>query len=259
MHDRAALYGTSLKALYAEYLRFGGYPEAVLAPPDERRILLRELLSNYIRKDVAGYQRIENIAGFNNLVRLLASQIGSQVNRSELATTLRLNGETINRYLDILEGTFVLKLVTPWFTNPRKEVSKMPKVYLTDPGMAIAADARSTEATPYDLLNGHAVENAAYSSLAGIFAVEDIRYWRTTGGAEIDFIIECDTRRLPVEVKFTGTIPTEPVAMRNFKATYPETKRGIIITRDATAVPESKTAPLLIPAYLIDFIDLTLL
>lgn len=131
LRDRAMLYGSTLKALYSEYLRFGGYPETVLAAPEQRLILLRELLSTYIRKDVAGYQHVENTAGFNNLVRLLSSQIGSQVNRSELAPTLRLNAETINRYLDILEGTFVLRLVAPWFTNPRKEISKMPKVYLS--------------------------------------------------------------------------------------------------------------------------------
>jgi len=259
LSDRAALYGATLKALYAEYLRFGGYPEAVLSPSEHRTFLLRELLSTYLHKDVAGFLRVENVAGFNNLVRVLATQIGSQVNRSELASTLRLNAETVTRYLDILEGTYVLRLVAPWFTNPRKEVSKMPKVYLSDPGMALASGARSDIATPYDLLDGHEVENAVYTSLAGSFTAESIKYWRSTGGAEIDFIVDLDSGFLPVEVKFTGATPSEPVAMRNFRTTYPAARRGIIVTRDAASVPDSPAAPVLVPAYLVDFIDWKLL
>jgi len=257
--DRAALYGTLLKGLYAEYLRFGGYPEVVLSPPENRQFLLRELLSTYIRKDVAGFLRIENVAGFNNLVRVLSSQIGSQVNRSELASTLRLNAETITRYLDILEGTYVLKLVAPWFTNPRKEVSKMPKVYLSDPGMALASGARSAGTTPYDLLDGHDVENSAYTSLAASFPAESVKYWRSTGGAEIDFIVDLDEGFVPIEVKFTGSTPSEPVAMRNFRTTYPASRRGIIVTRDAAGVPETPTVPVSVPAYLFGYINFKLL
>lgn len=256
LNDRAAIYGVTLKSLFAEYLRYGGYPEIVLAPADIRRTLLRELLSTYIRKDVAGFQRVENVAGFNNLVRLLASQIGSQVNRSELASTLRLNQETVARYLDILEGTFVLKLIAPWFTNPRKEVSKMPKVYLTDPGIALASGAVTAEPTPYDLLDGHLVENAVWSSLSSRFAVESIKYWRSVSGAEIDFIMETDIGILPIEVKFTSARPTEPLAMRNFKTGHSAALPGLVISRDSISIPESAASPLVIPAYLLDFIAL---
>ena len=254
MRDRGALYGAELKALFAEYLRFGGYPETVLAAADLKLTLLRELLSTYIRKDVAGFQRVENTAGFGNLVRLLASQIGSQVNRSELASTLRLNQETVARYLDILEGTFVLKLVAPWFRNPRKEVSKMPKVYLSDPGLALAVGAHSAESTPYELLDGHAVENAVWSSIVGSFPAESVKYWRSAAGAEIDFIIESGTGILPVEVKFSSAAPREPIAMRNFKAAYADALPGVVISRDTVSVPKSPDDPLVVPAFLADFI-----
>lgn len=153
LEDYQALHGTALKAAYAEYLNLGGYPEPVLAPAELRLDILKELLSTYLRKDVAGYQRIENVSGFNNLVRILGSQIGSQVNKSELCATLRMNAETVNRYLDILEGTFVFSLVPPWFSNPRKEVSKMPKVYVSDPGILLASGARAPAQLNYDLLD----------------------------------------------------------------------------------------------------------
>ncbi len=208
------------------------------------------MLSTYLRKDVAGYQRIENISGFNNLVRILGSQIGSQVNKSELCATLRMNAETVNRYLDILEGTFVFTLVPPWFSNPRKEVSKMPKVYVGDPGILLASGARAPARLNYDLLDGHSVENAVYASLAA--RSDSVRYWRTVGGAEVDFIVNTDTGPLPVEVKFTASKLSEPVAMRNFRAAYPDARRGLIVSRDfvgEAAVP-------IVPAYLLDFLKL---
>jgi hypothetical protein len=255
LKDHAALYGARLKAHFAEYLRYGGYPEVVLAPDDLKRPLLRELLSTYIRKDVAGFQRVENIAGFNNLVKMLASQIGLQVNRSELASTLRLNQETVARYLDILEGTFVLKLVAPWFTNPRKEVSKMPKVYLADPGMALASGAPWAEATPYELLDGHAVENAIWSTLSGCFSPESVKYWRSAAGAEIDFIVESASGIIPIEVKFTAASPKEPVTLRTFKQAYATARPGVVISRDSISVPASEGAALVLPAYLADFVS----
>ena len=247
--DYAALYGSILKDAYAEYLTFGGYPGPVLAPATLRLDILKELLSTYLHKDVAGYQRVEHIAGFNNMVRLLSAQIGSQVNKSELGSTLRLNAETVNRYLDILQGTFVFSLVPPWFSNPRKEVSKMPKIYVNDPGILLATGARSAIRPSYDLLNGHLVENAVFLSLARRF--ERIRYWRTTGGAEIDFIVDTDRGPLPIEVKFSTATPTEPVALRHFRSTYPDAWQGIIVSRDTIAHHGVQ----LIPAYVMDFVE----
>jgi predicted AAA+ superfamily ATPase len=182
--------------------------------------------------------------------RILGSQIGSQVNKSELCATLRLNAETVNRYLDILEGTFVYSLVPPWFSNPRKEVSKMPKVYVSDPGILLASGARAPARTNYDLLDGHSVENAVFSSLAA--RSESLHYWRTAGGAEVDFIVDTDAGPLPVEVKFTASKPSEPVVMRNFRAAYPEARPGLIVSRDYCG---NDALPIL-PAYLLDFVRL---
>jgi len=260
------LYGSRLRALFAEYLKFGGYPEPVLAPLELRVPLLKELLSTYIRKDVAGFLRVENITAFNNLVRLLSGQIGSQVNRSELANTLRINQETVNRYLDILEGTFVFHLLRPWFTNPRKEVSKMPKVYFTDPGFLLATGIATPEVIPYDLLDGHVVENALWITLTNQFGVDTLRYWRSSSGAEIDFIVEGNGVLLPIEVKFSKVKPVDPVAIRNFRNLYPKTQLSVLISKDQLEVPvrgqgPSRTSPtpLVLPAYLVDIVQWDLL
>lgn len=256
MAEFLSLHGPALKAAYAEYLSLGGYPEPTLAPPQLRVDLLRELLSTYLRKDVAGFLRIENIAGFNNLVRLLASQIGSLVNRSELSSTLRLHAETVNRYLDILEGTYMFRFLPPWFSNPRKEVSKMPKVYVEDFGILVASGGSAAVDQPYDLLDGHRVENAVLSSLRRIFGDDRIKYWRTASGAEVDFIVEADGGPLPIEVKFGAVPKAEPVQMRNFRGTYKGALPGIIVSRDKLAIPPISDGPAVLPAYLLDFVSI---
>ncbi|MDP3178871.1 MAG: DUF4143 domain-containing protein, partial [Spirochaetaceae bacterium] len=118
----------------------------------------------------------------------------------------------------------------------------------------IASGARSAESTPYELLDGHTVENAIWSILSRSFSAESVKYWRSASGAEIDFIVERDTDILPIEVKFTSRTPAEPIAMRNFRATYVKALPGIIVSRDVVSVPESVSSPLVLPAYLADFI-----
>lgn len=268
LEDYTKVYGSRLRSLFAEYLRFGGYPEAVLAPTELRVPLLKELLSTYVRKDVAGFLRVEHVTAFNNLIRILSTQIGSQVNRSELSNTLRINQETVNRYLDILEGTFVIYLVRPWYTNPRKEVSKMPKVYLTDPAFLLATGIATPQVVPYDLLDGHLVENAVWITLTNRFGLEALRYWRSSSSAEIDFILEGNGFLVPIEVKFSHSKvqaikPGELPAVRSFRNLYPQARTPVLISKDRLEVPGKvqnlsaslSSRPVTLPAYLIDFIQ----
>jgi predicted AAA+ superfamily ATPase len=89
-------------------------------------------IRTYIQKDIAGFLKVENIRAFNHLIRILASQIGNLMNQSELNATLGISINTLSKYVDMLEGTYVIDLLSPYFTNIRKELSKMPKVYFHD-------------------------------------------------------------------------------------------------------------------------------
>ena len=138
----------------------------------------------------------------------------------------------------------------------------MPKVYVADPGFMLATGTGPAETTPYELLDGHRVENAVWSTLVSAFGPEAVKYWRSASGAEIDFIVESAGSLLPVEVKFTGAQPREPVAMRNFRQAYtyvrpqgqPQVRPSLIISRDHIAVPETREGPWIIPAFLADFL-----
>lgn len=79
--------------------------------------------------------RIDNITCFNNLLKALALQTGTLVNLNELSTTVKLARNTLERYLFLFENTFIIKMVSPYSRNPRKEISKIQKVFFIDTGL----------------------------------------------------------------------------------------------------------------------------
>jgi len=185
-----------------DYGLYGGYPGPTLTADPEKKILrLNEIFSSYLEKDIAGFMKVGNITAFQKLATLLAAQQGGLVNIQELASTLGLHRETITRYIHYLEETFVIKRLTPLFSNPRTELSKMPKIYFADAGMRNLAmgsfsDLRSRSDT------GQIIEGIVASYMfRNLLMPYRANYWRTKSGAEVDFIISGIKPVQSVEVK----------------------------------------------------------
>lgn len=116
-------------------MRYGGYPRVALAVThSEKTEALTEIFRSYLEKDVQLLLGIEKSAAFETLVRLIANQVGGIVNRAELAASVGINQRTIEKYLWVLEKTFVVRMVRPYYTNARKELRKSPKIYFLDLG-----------------------------------------------------------------------------------------------------------------------------
>ncbi|MDQ7031091.1 MAG: ATP-binding protein [Desulfonauticus sp.] len=246
-----ALYQKQLKECFVDYVTWGGYPEVVLTSlREQKETILREILSTYLQKDVAGFLNVGNISAFNHLVRILASQIGSLLNKSELADTLKIRFETVSRYLDILEGTFIFHLIRPYFSNVRKELSKNPKVYARDFGIIYFSLRRIFDA--YEEVSGHEVENFVFRELMEQFSLEDIYFYRTRSGAEIDFLV-FQEKIILLECKFRNQIRI-PKIFSNFEERHFEKETlKIIITKDRL---EKLEETYFIPAYLFPLISL---
>jgi len=115
--------------LLEEYMNFGGYPRIVLEEKlDEKLRLINEIYQNYIERDISYLLKIRKTEKFSNLVKIMAAQPGSLVNFSELTSTVGISVKTLKEYLWYLEKTFILKRITPYFKNVRKEITKDPKV-----------------------------------------------------------------------------------------------------------------------------------
>lgn len=188
-----------LSVWYHEYVRYGGYPRVVLTPPEEKELILNELAYSYIKKDLFE-ANIRGEQDFFKLLTILADQTGNLVNISELANTLDASIRTIDRYLHVLQKTFHIALIHPYWKNVRKELTKMPKVYWFDTGLRnFFAGSLEPFTTRDD--KGKILENAVFRQLleSKIYDWSDVHFWRTAAGQEIDFVLE--RQRHAYEVK----------------------------------------------------------
>lgn len=183
--------------LFREYLIYGGYPKVVLSQPEEKQDVLRELAYSYIKKDIleSGIRRDELMY---KLFTIISAQPGSLVNSSELANTLGVSKTAVDHYLYVAQKSFHLALVRPFYRNIRKELTKMPRAYFIDTGLRnfFINDFRLPDMRPD---TGFLLEQAVFRQLLDRYDISSIRFWRTTDGHEVDFVIE--DQLLAYEVK----------------------------------------------------------
>lgn len=198
------------------FLVWGGYPKIALEDNIEaKEQFLKEIYSSYIERDIIGLLEIKNTTAFTNLVSILASQVGQLVNTQELSSTLNVERKTVEKYLEILEKTFVIEKISPFFRNVRKELTKMPKVYFLDAGFRNFAlsDLKGFEER-HD--KGAILENFLFSQLRKQTDAE-FHFWRTKEKAEVDFVMEHRFGEpIPIEVK--ATTLKSPEISRSFRS-----------------------------------------
>lgn len=224
-----SIYRKEIANYFSEYLIFGGYPGVVLAnSPEKKILLLRELLNSYIKRDIAE-ANIHYQEKFFYLMKILAEQTGNLLNINELSLTLGLSVTTINNYIYILQKCFHIRLLKPFFRNLRKELTKMPKVYFNDLGLR---NALLNQFAPIEdhLDKGAIIENYLYLRLNQIQTTDNLRYWRTADGKEVDFVvlngpengfaIECKFQhsgfRASKYSAFTNAYPNIPLHCRSY-------------------------------------------
>lgn len=246
-----SLVGKDLSPNLYEYLTFGGYPKPAQADNIELKSgILNEIYSSYVRKDIKDIAKIEDIFAFNNLLKLLSAQTGNMLNINEVSGTLGINVVTVKKYLFLLENTFIISLLTPYFKNKRKEISKMPKVYFLDNGL------RNTALSNFQLFEGRVdagalFENFIFSELKKRFRInEELFYWRTLARAEVDFILNIRNRIVPIEVKAVKI--KSPVLSRSFRSFIDSYRPelGVVVNMSLSAVVEySRCKIYFVPGY----------
>lgn len=218
---------------FNEYLIFGGYPRVALEPVHDKKLsYLIEIYNSYVKKDIKDLMRIDNITAFNNLLKALALQVGSLVNITELCNTVKIARETLERYLFILENTFIIETVSPFSSNPRKEISKMSKIYFIDTGLRNII-IKNMSAPNERVDAGALIENSVLSQfLKNLLPLQEIHFWRTLAKNEVDFVLIEGNLIMPIEVKYTTfKSPKVPLGIRYFQRDY-KTDKSIVLTKD---------------------------
>jgi len=190
-----------LQQEWESYMLFGGYPAVITETDREEKILrLAEIRDSYLKRDILE-SGVQNETAFYNLFRILASQTGNLLNTNELSVTLRITNETVSNYLYTLQKCFHIVLVKPFFQNIRKELTKMPKVYLLDSGMRNSL-VNNFQPLAERMDKGMIWENRVFNLLCEKYNSDEIFFWRTADGNEVDFVLPNIENPQAIECKF---------------------------------------------------------
>ena len=227
---RMAFPDISMKQLN-EYLRLGTYP-AIVGEADRmiREDLLKNLTTNYLYKDIYTFESIRNPRIFEDLVRLLALQACSLVSVNELSQTLGISRMTVEKYIRLLEQSYVVKVVRSFSRNPRTEIKKAFKVFFYDNGIRNAVIDKLADISDRDD-QGVLFENFFVAERLKRASLRDARlgvmFWRSRQGAEIDVIEESEDMISAFECKWNTDI-TNVRPPAQFMKSYPNAQFHIV-------------------------------
>jgi predicted AAA+ superfamily ATPase len=196
----------------------GGYPPAALMTSDQARAQwFASYRQTYLERDLLNIKSIENIPDFNRLLSLVAFRTGRLLNLSDFSREVGLPFTTLRRYMNLLEVTYQIFLLRPYFTHLGKRLVKTPKIYFSDTGMALHLIGMDQWSTLENQGNaGPLVETWVASELTKLMPITDHRFqlyfWRTKTGQEVDFLIERGGKLVSIEVKWAHRIDESDIA-----------------------------------------------
>lgn len=205
-------------------LIYGSYPELwQIETIEEKQEYLKQMVENYLLKDILIYENVKGSKILHNLLKLLAFQVGNLVSTVELANSLQINKLTVERYLDLLSKVFIIFPLSGYSKNLRKEITKSKKWYFYDNGIRNAVINNFSNLSMRDdvgLLWEQYVlsEKIKFNSSQNYYP--NYNFWRTYDGQEIDFLETDNFNKISTfESKWKQGKSKIPLA---FSKAYPE-------------------------------------
>lgn len=217
---RAEKQDWEMKSLLESMLVYGSYPEVIKNNFESADILLKNISSNYLFKDIFEFESVKKPKILLNLLQLLALQIGNEVSLNELATKLETSRKTVARYIDLLEKAFVIFTLYPLSRNPRNEIGRKNKIYFYDLGMRNSLVSRLIPIGVRDDVgalweNFCVVERKKLLEYSMIYRNQF--FWRSNRGREVDYVEEYNGIFEGYEFKWKESPVSIP---RDFKENY---------------------------------------
>lgn len=216
------------KRMLETRLIFGSYPDVINNPGNEKQVL-NNLTTSYLYKDIFAFQEIRKPQLIDKLLQLLAFQLASEVSYNELANTLQVNVRTIEKYIDLLEKSFVIFRLPSFSRNLRNELKKSRKFYFYDNGIR---NSLISNFNNIDMRNdtGQLWENYLVSERLKKISHKNLycnRYfWRTTQQQEIDYIEEHSGTLFAYEFKWNANKKAH--LSKSFDHAYPKNEFLIV-------------------------------
>ncbi len=233
----------------------GSYPEPALhASAHFRARWYASYRTTYVERDVREISAIENLSDFSRLLALAASRTGQMANFSDLGRLAGIPYVSLRRYVSLLEQTYQLFFLQPYHTNATKRLTKAPKLYWTDTGMACFLNGwQSWEALEPQGLQGHLLETWVANEFRKLATLENLPprlwLWHLEDGTEVDFLLEQGGHLIGVEVKTSTRIDQKALsAFEKLRKAYPKAVRACILIYGGHSIQALNPYTLAVPA-----------
>jgi len=204
----------------------GGYPGTIDLADRTLGHFFDSYLETYVSRDIRTQAMADQIEKFRHFVALLAALTGQEINYSELGREITSHRDTAERWLDMVRATYLWRDVPPYVGNTIKRVTRKGKGYFVDTGLACFL-LRIIQ--PIQLL-GHPQHGALFETYVGnmLFSILNtlpfqpgIYHWRSSGGGEVDLVLELGNTLYPIEIKGSSSLTKHDArGLRAFRDTY---------------------------------------
>jgi uncharacterized protein len=213
VHPASPLPAQSTQALWEQILR-GFYPEMVSNPERDVRLWQASNIQTYLERDVRNLRNVGDLTLFQTFLRALAARSAQILNLSELSRDIGVSVNTVKDWISVLEASFQIFILRPYYANIGKRLVKSPKVYFVDTGLlCYLVGLRDVEHAAAGPMGGALFENLVVAELFKIFTQRGeepaLYYWRTAAGSEVDVVVETQDKLIPIEIKQTETARPE--------------------------------------------------
>jgi len=229
--------------LWARFLR-GNYPEPATSPRKDATLWQAGYVQTYLERDVRSVRQVGDLSQFQGFLRLLAARSAQLLDLTGLSRDLGVAVNTVKAWLSVLEATYQVIVLRPYFSNVGKRLVKTPKVYFMDVGtLCYLAGLRDPLHAMAGPMGGAIFETAVigevYRTLAHRGIEPRVYFWRTATGTEVDLVVETESGLVPIEVKL-ATTPNPAMArgIEAFRRDYSErVERGFVIHSGRDVLP----------------------
>lgn len=201
--------GLSFQDIWKGFLR-GNYPELVANPDRDINLWHSSYVQTYLERDVRTLRQVGDLTQFQTFLRALAARTAQLFSMTDLARDIGVSVNTVKAWLSVLEATYQVIVLRPYFANVGKRLVKSPKVYFTDVGiLCYLSGLKDPEHAASGPMGGPIMETAVLSEIVKTITHRGqeprVYFWRTSAGTEVDIVVEAGGKIVPIEVKLSAT------------------------------------------------------
>lgn len=193
-----------------DHLTFSGFYPAVMAGDNVPHLFYPAYVRTYLERDVRSLLQVKDLYRFQTFLRLCAGRVGSLFNASELSNEVGVSVNTVLSWLSILQASYIVFMLHPYFENSRKRLTKTPKLYFHDTGLACyLLGIGSEQQLATDRMRGHLFENMVIADIVKRFSnegrVPELMFYRDSNGNEVDLLVAKGQAIEAYEIKSSAT------------------------------------------------------